>query len=385
MNVHFTLHDNFDPNAGGMGVSAGLASAYRRCGHEVDYLTFGDLPRMLSFRVKYLVFPEFVALRLRNSPADVIDASCGDAWLWARLRRRAQRESGPLLVTRSHGLLHMADIARRAEARRGGIDLSWKYPLYWGGYRLREVAKSFRLADLCLFLNDEERRFGVEELGLAEERTRVIDNGLPDFLLGRSPEPAEAISGSFGIAHVGSYLPLKGVRYAVAALGAVLDRHPQAHVTFLGTGCPAEKVLGDFDAGQRNRVKVLQNYDREELPTLLRGHAAVISATLKEGFPLGTLEAMACGLTAVTAATPGPLQYVRDEVNGLVVPRADGAALEAALERLIDDPELLRSLRLAANETAQRYSWDRVAGDTLELYAEALENRRRAAGFAHSP
>ncbi len=375
MNILFTLHDDFDPNAGGMGVAAGLADAYRERGHEVGFLTFGDMPAALPFRVKYLLFPAFVARRLRGSTVDVIDASCGDAWLWARSRRR-RRGAGPLLVTRSHGLLHMADIARREEARRGGIELSWKYPLYWGGPRLREVAASFRGADLCLFLNDEERHLGVEEFGLEGTAARVVDNGIPDSLLGR-PVP-EVDPSSFGIVHVGSYLPLKGVRYATAALGSVLDRHPGVRVSFLGCGCPPERVLADFEPEHRSRVEVRQSYRREELPDLLREQSVVLSATLKEGFPLGTLEAMACGLAAVTAATPGPLQYVRDDENGLIAPRAESAGLAAALERLIADPGLLRRLRAAASETAQRYSWGRVAGDTLELYAEALRRRDHA-------
>lgn len=378
MNILFTLHDDFDPNAGGMGVAAGLAGAYRDLGHKVDFLTFGDMPDALPFRARHLLFPAFVARRLRRSAVDVVDASCGDAWLWARLRG-GRRGPGPLLVTRSHGLVHMADIARREEARRGGLDLSWKYPLYWGGYRLWEVAASFRRADLCLFLNDEECRFGIEEWRLPEQRAWVVDNGIPDSLLGLPVPEAEGGSGSFGIVHVGSYLPLKGVRYATAAIGTILDRHPRARASFLGCGCPPEQVLAAFDPEHRPRVEVRPSYRREELPDLLRGQSVVLSATLKEGFPLGTLEAMACGLAAVTAATPGPLQYVRDGENGLVVPRADSAGLADALERLIADPGLLQRLRVGASETAQRYSWGRVARDTLDLYDEALSRRDRGA------
>lgn len=376
MQVLFTLHDEFDSNAGGMGVTAALGDAYAARGHGVDYLTFADLPSALPFRAKFMLFPELAALRLGRFDADVIDASCGDTWIWARLPwRRGKRR--PLLVTRSHGLLHIADRARRAEARRGGLDLSWRYPLYWGGYRLREVAASYRSADLCLFMNDEERQWGIERFGLPEERARVVDNGLPEFLLGRSLEELPA-DGSFGIAHVGSYLALKGVRYTAAAASAVLERHPGVFITFLGTCCPTEQVLEDYDEALRPRVRVVPRYRREELPELLRGHSVTVTATLQDAFHLGTLEAMACGLAPVVAATAGPLQYVRDGENGLVVPQADAAAIEAALERLIAEPDLLARLRREANRTAQRYSWDRVADETLALYAEAIERRSGA-------
>jgi glycosyltransferase involved in cell wall biosynthesis len=373
MKILLTIHADRNPDAGGAGVSAGLGEELGRLGHEVAYLSFSDLPAWLPYRAKGLAFPAFVARRLRRSKVDVIDAAVGDAWLLGMLRRRS---TGPLLVARSHGLVQMADRARREEARRGGLELSWRYPLYWGGLRLWEVSRSLRAADLCLLLNDEEREFAIDELRLPEERVRVVDNGIPEGLLGRSLEDAGPAGAPFRIAHVGSYLPLKGARYVAAALGSVLERHPRAQASFLGTDCPAERVLADFRPELRPRVAVTPSYRRESLPELLRGHSVILSGTLKEGFPLGTLEAMACGLAPVTAATPGPLQYVRDGENGVVVPRADGAALAGAVERLIADPELLRRLREAALATAQRYGWDRVARDVLGLYEEALERRR---------
>src|ERR1700760_807595 len=135
MKVLFTLHDEVTPDAGGMGVTAGLARVYRELGHEVDSLNFGRLPRRLPFRAKALLFPEFGAYYMSRTDADVIDAANGDAWVFGHVRRRLKGGRRPLLVTRSHGIVPPADVARRAEAARGGIDLSWKYPLYWGGWK----------------------------------------------------------------------------------------------------------------------------------------------------------------------------------------------------------------------------------------------------------
>ncbi|HVX33032.1 MAG TPA: glycosyltransferase family 4 protein [Solirubrobacterales bacterium] len=376
MKILFTLHDEVTPDAGGMGVTAGLARVYRELGHDVESLSFGQLPRPLPFRAKALLFPEFAAWYMSRTDADVIDAANGDAWVFGHLRRRLRGARRPLLVTRSHGIVHTADVARRAEAARGGIDLSWKYPLYWGGWKLKEVADSLRLADLCLFLNVEEHAYAIDRLGVDPSRARIVDNGIPEDLLGL-PLELGAADDAVRIAHIGSYIPLKGVRYATAALTGVLERHPEISVSFLGPGCPPERVLADFPAAVHGRVAVVPRYRREELPALLAAHAVVVSATLKEGFGLGLLEGMACGLTAVTADAAGPLQFIRDGENGLVVPRADARAMAAALERLIGDPPLLRRLREGAHATAQRYSWKRIAPETLDLYTEAQERRRR--------
>jgi len=89
-----------------------------------------------------------------------------------------------------------------------------------------------------------------------------------------------------------------------------------------------------------------------------------------EGTPNALLEAMAHGLPAiVTDASPGPLDLIRDGVNGLVVPVEDAAALARAIERLARDPELRARLGRAAREAAGRFDlesvlqkWQRLAG-----------------------
>jgi glycosyltransferase involved in cell wall biosynthesis len=378
MNILFTLHDDFNPDAGGTGVILGLGESYRELGHEVSYFTFDDLPNGLPFRAKAALFPEFVARHLsgelRRQRVDVIDASSGDTWLWA-ISRRHKRRAQPLLVTRSHGMEHVADAARKREAARGGLKLSWKYPLYWGGYRLWEVAMSYRRADLCLLLNEAERELTVRQLQLPPAKVKVVDNGLPSYLLGLPIEWLAGGTSPLGVAHLGSYLTMKGTRYATAALGSILERHPSVRVSFLGTGCDPEVVLGDFAPALRSRVTVLPRYRRTELPELLRGHSIILSASLREGFPLGPLEGMACGLVPVIAETPGPMQYVRHEENGLVARAGDDSALGEAIERLIHDPDLLAALRTEAHAMAQRYGWDRVARDTLELYSAAIGAR----------
>src|SRR3989442_10938034 len=119
-------------NGGAPGVTADLGSYFRSQGHVVHHLSYDDVPRSLGSRGASFLFPAFVAWRIRllqaRQPIDVIDASSGDLWIWASLHRRRNAGS-PLLVTRSHGLEHTADLELREDARRGGVDLSWKYPL----------------------------------------------------------------------------------------------------------------------------------------------------------------------------------------------------------------------------------------------------------------
>jgi glycosyltransferase involved in cell wall biosynthesis len=382
MNILLTIHHELDPNAGAPGVTWKLGQEFQKLGHNVNYYSFNDLPSQLPGIVKSIVFPEFVASHIttltKHKQIDVIDASTGDAWMWAKLRRH--RGDRPLLVTRNHGLEHVMHLEILAEARQGNLHLSWKYPIYHGGLRLWEVAASLRTCDLALLLNQYDADYAMHQLGVDPERVRVVTNGIPEGFLNLPFEPTPNDSsqerlyqphGALRIAQVGSYISRKGIGYGVPALNQILRQYPQVMMSFLGTGCSEAQVHSDFDPTVRDRVKVTPQYDHELLPSLLQGHHIKLFPTLSEGFSLALPEAMACGLVPVTTATPGPMEIVRDGNNGILVAPRDTAAIVQALERLIGDRSYLEQLRRKAYETAQNYSWQKIAATTLSLYEQA--------------
>lgn len=376
MKILLTIHHELDPNAGAPGATWQLGQEYQKLGHEVQYYTFDNLPRRLPGLAKSVIFPEFVArhiLALSNKQAvDVVDASTGDAWLWAKMLRKSG-EKRPSLITRSHGLEHVVHLDQLEESKRGNLRLSWKYPIYHGGFRLWEVANSLRCADLVLLLNRRDAKYAVEQLGVKSERTRIVANGIPEAFLNLTFEPMpEAENSTIGIAQVGNYIPRKGIHYGTPALNTILAGYPQVKVSFLGTGCPAAEVHADFDPCVRDRILVVPRYTHEMLPTLLRGHQIKLFPSLFEGFSLALTEAMACGLAPVTTATPGSMEIVRDGHDGIVIPPRDSQAITQALERLITNRPYLERLRHNAYTTAQHYSWARIAHDNLSFYEEAL-------------
>jgi glycosyltransferase involved in cell wall biosynthesis len=328
------------------------------------------------------MFPEFVASHIsalsRKQAIDVVDASSGDAWVWAKLRRTSE-DNCPLLVTRSHGLEHIMHLENLEEARRGNLHLSWKYPLYHGGFRLWEAATSIRYADLVVLLNHRDAEYVVEKLGVNSEQTRIVANGIPEEFLNLPFEPMpQAEDSAIYIAQVGNYITRKGIEYGAVALNAILARYPQVKVSFLGTGCSETEVHADFEPAVRDRIRVVPRFTHETLPDLLCGHHIKLFPTLSEGFSLALTETMACGLAPVTTTTPGPMEIVRDEHNGILVPPRSSHAIKQALERLIADRPYLERLRRNAYATAQRYSWARIARDNLAFYEEALCQQRRS-------
>jgi glycosyltransferase involved in cell wall biosynthesis len=90
--------------------------------------------------------------------------------------------------------------------------------------------------------------------------------------------------------------------------------------------------------------------------------------------PLKLFEYMAVGRAIIASDLPAIREVVQDGVNGLLVHAGDAAALAAAIERVVAQPELANRLARAAFESAEAYSWDRRA----ERLEPVLERARAA-------
>lgn len=377
MRILLSIHHGLDQSSGAPGTTLEIAAAYRLLGHAVKLCSFERIPvrRRMSVQIQQLTFP-FVAsasaLRLWRW-ADVVDASSADLWPLLTLRKKDARR-GPLVVTRSHGLEHAISDALRAEADAGNIRLSRIYPLYQGGWRLREVAISLRRADAAFFLNDEDREYAIDRLRVTSDRAYVMDNGVSRDFIGRALGRDEGGSPPT-IVHVGSFSLRKGIAYSVPALARILSERPDVCARLLGTGLATNDVLRHFPAELHARISVVERYEQHELPGLVAGASVSLLASVSEGFGKVLVETMACGIAPVAAAAPGPRRIVTDGRTGLLVPVRDADSLAQAVLRLLDDGTLRRGLAAAARDEAQRYTWDRAARRRLAVY-ESLATQR---------
>jgi glycosyltransferase involved in cell wall biosynthesis len=366
-----TIHTELSVDSGAPGSTLAMAEIYRRHGHEVELFSFGDLPSGLRGGLRELAFPWYVAFwvrrRLRSCPADVIDSSSGDSWVWSRLVGRGARRR-PVLVMRSHGLEHEfhEELTREARAQKQAV--RWRYRVYRGSWRLREVAITCRDADVAMFLNASDREYAVTRLGASPVGSNVVRNGLPDDLIGL-PVDLSARS-PIGVAMLGSAVARKGFRYALPALERLFREFSDLRVSLLGTGSSAEEVLRSVHPDYAHRFSVVPSYRREDLPSLLSRDHIVLSASYSEGFGKGLLEGMACGLAAVAADAAGPREILSNG-SGLLVAARDDVAIERALRRLLLDAALLRSMRQSCYERAQEYAWESVGRERLQLVVDA--------------
>lgn len=79
-------------------------------------------------------------------------------------------------------------------------------------------------------------------------------------------------------------------------------------------------------------------------------------------------EAMCCGLPVVATSVGGIPEFVRDGVDGFLVPPDDPRALRRAVEDLVSDVSRLKAMGLAARENILRLcATDTVIARELSL------------------
>lgn len=122
--------------------------------------------------------------------------------------------------------------------------------------------------------------------------------------------------------------------------------------------------------GLSHTVQCLPDVAEEDLPALYSGADLFVFPSYYEGFGLPPLEAMACG-TPVLCAAASSLPEVVGTAALLVDPYSVGA-IAAGLTRLLNSADLRAHLREQGLQQAARFSWQRTARATLDVYERVV-------------
>ncbi len=134
------------------------------------------------------------------------------------------------------------------------------------------------------------------------------------------------------------------------------------------------------------QVQVRAAFDAIDVVEVMAAHDVLVLPSLaRESFSIAAREALAAGLAVITSDCLGPEEVVDDGVNGIVVPTGDAGALAGAMRSLVDDRELLASLRAGATTNPVSL---RTAAEHLTALLQIYDDRtpvatpaRRMVGF----
>ncbi len=229
-----------------------------------------------------------------------------------------------------------------------------------------------RRADRIIAVS-EAIRDALTTLGASTpERVHVIPSGVEweRFPLERGNAPDGRT-----VIFTGNLAPYQGVDLMLEAFAMLLARRADVRLMIV-----TDSPFTPFEAAAR-RLGVLDAVDLRpatfaEQPALLAAATVAVNPRIRcAGIPQKLLNYMAAGLPIATfEGSAGPVQH---ELSGLRVPDGDTAAMADALERLLTDRALARTLGDAARDQVRReFSWDQMAARVEQVYREAIAEAR---------
>ena len=183
------------------------------------------------------------------------------------------------------------------------------------------------------------------------------------------------------IVAIGKLLPRNGFDAVIRALPHI----PDAEFLIIGgsgeddpqSESESRRLRGLADHfGVTDRLRLHGEATIADMPALLRSADLIACTPSCDPSGIVALEAMACGVPVVASAVAALLDMVVHDVTGYLIAPDDPRALATSVNALLRDSFLRRSLGAAGRDRAvARYTWERVAADTLRLYSRAVSAR----------
>jgi phosphatidylinositol alpha-mannosyltransferase len=205
---------------------------------------------------------------------------------------------------------------------------------------------------------------------------RIVPNGVDVGLFSAGSPSAELPAGRTML-WTHRLDPQKGFGVAVRAFAKLALEFPDLWFVVIGDGKDRE-LVERLPPEVRSRVLMVGTVPHDRLPAYHAGAEVFIAPALgQESFGLVLVEAMAAGVPVVASDIAGYREVVRHDVNGLLVPPGDPAALAEAVGRILREPDLAKRLAEAGRARADDFRWDGVADRIEQAYQEAVGSGSR--------
>lgn len=382
------VQHRFPPAIGGSETHVHLLGKYLvQAGHDVTVLTTTSvgksqkaskrlLPgeeiidgiRVRRFDIKFgyrafLHVPGIAAtLRREVDEFDIVHAHCYNVTLTPLACQEAARSGVPIVVT-AH------DLAAPDRLPLLPRVLKWTYDRTLGRRLLQRASRLIALTPRQI----EE----YEALGAERRKVSVVPNALEISMTKLTAADARARAAAMGIgpdervlAFVGRIEEYKGIQDAIAALPAVLARHPTTRFVVVGKDDGHRAALERLAAelGVAERVLFTGTVDEATKMAILKRAELFVFPSRLEGFGIVLAEAMAVGTLCLAYPIPAARDVLADGARGLLAAGRDD--LSRAIISVLDDPPRFDAIRSAGQEYALTLAAPAVVSRLEKVYME---------------
>ena len=232
---------------------------------------------------------------------------------------------------------------------------------------------AFRSADWVLVDTDALASYYAElfKLPLSKFRKSLVGNVFDVY----EPSVLRRPSGPLRVLFFGTYVPLQGAEFIVAA--AELLRGEEVEFEMVGNGQDYEAVRRRAEASQLKKVHFADEwYSVDRLAESMRRAdvcLGIFGTTPKAGrvIPYKVFGALALRRPVITRDSPAIRELLVDGESALLCSAGDGRVLAESIERLRCNPELAAHVAQGGYDSYRQYASAEAIGRDLQ---QALEN-----------
>jgi glycosyltransferase involved in cell wall biosynthesis len=235
-----------------------------------------------------------------------------------------------------------------------------------------------RLVSGFIAISDKIENEMFEVFGSLDNKITVICNGVDTRRYGQ-PVDKTLMRSQLGldanvrlISMVGTLKKVKGHRYMIETMAAIVPQYPDLHLLLIGDGELREELQE-----QTERLNLCRHVhfigNRHDVPDLLAASDIFVLPSLWEGLSMALLEAMASRLPIVASEVSGTIQAIIPNETGLLVPPGDVRKLKKAIRQMLSDPALAKAMGTAAKlRVDAEFSAHKQVSEHLALYHRLL-------------
>lgn len=227
----------------------------------------------------------------------------------------------------------------------------------------------FKRADSLILLNKHMTKEFCERYAIKESKIRYSKLGVFDYL-DSYPAPKCDVKEKY-ILFFGQIASYKGLEYLLPAMVEVHKSHPEWKLIVAGGG----KMYFDITEYEKLEYIEIRNHfiDMPELVSLLRNCEFAV-APYKDATQSGLLlNAFSLNKPMVVTNVGNFPDMVKDGMTGFVVPPCEVTPLVNAMNKLIENPEILMTMSTnIKHQWREDMRWDRIVDGIMDIYVDSL-------------
>lgn len=236
-------------------------------------------------------------------------------------------------------------------------------PFY--AHHFRYLRKTAEKAGTVICISTKLYEF-LRQTRLAFQK-RIILNGFSAPDISEIPIDKEDHS----ILFVGNLIPNKKADILLKAFQLLVKTYPDSKLTIIGKGTEADYLHNlAKELGVEEGVTFCGEVPHDQVLKYMISHQIFVLPSIREGFGIVYLEAMACGCLTVGTEGEGIGDFIINGENGFLIPPDDPEKLSRLLCRCFEMKDQMLSIAEKGFQDAHKQTWSTNVNQFLALFSE---------------